>query len=112
MGKQLQPETNDVRSQANSTPPHRSSGSRNHWLTFALSIALTAIAFIAVGMQSLNRDAVVGLILVLALVQSLFQLYVWMHMDQKGHRYPAIGIYGGLFVAIITVMAFVYIMWW
>jgi len=89
------------------TQQHRPEGAKRHLVTFIVSIILTAFAFFAVIVGG-NATWVVPFIIVIGIVQALFQLYVWMHMDQKGHELPALGIYTGLFVVILTVIVFVY----
>ncbi|MBO8162674.1 MAG: cytochrome C oxidase subunit IV family protein [Brevibacillus sp.] len=93
-------------------PVHRHAGAKNHLITFAVSIILTAIAFIAVASESVDRNTLVPLLLILAFVQALFQLYVWMHMDQKGHGFAALGMFSGTLVALVTIIAFVLWVWW
>jgi cytochrome c oxidase subunit 4 len=53
----------------------------------------------------------VPFILLLATVQVAFQLYYFMHMSHKGHEFPALFLYSGVFVAFLTVLAFVTIVW-
>jgi cytochrome c oxidase subunit 4 len=55
---------------------------------------------------------VVPFIFLLALIQAGFQLFVWMHLDQKGHQFQRIFIGGGAFVALLAVIAFSYWIWW
>jgi len=85
---------------------------RNHLITFALSIVLTAIAFAAVALEQVDIKSVVPFIFLLALIQAGFQLFVWMHLDQKGHQFQRIFIGGGAFVALLAVIAFSYWIWW
>ncbi|MFD1735679.1 cytochrome c oxidase subunit IVB [Bacillus salitolerans] len=81
-------------------------------ITFALMIALTLAAFLAVGYEGFTAWFAVPFILLLAVVQVIFQLYYFMHMSHKGHEGPALFLYSGLLVALITVLAFVTIVWW
>jgi cytochrome c oxidase subunit IV len=81
-------------------------------ITFALMIALTLVAFLAVGYDGFTAWFSVPFILLLAVVQVIFQLYYFMHMSHKGHEAPALFLYSGLVVALITVLAFVTIIWW
>jgi|LauGreDrversion4_2_1035121.scaffolds.fasta_scaffold785749_2 cytochrome c oxidase subunit 4 len=89
-----------------------------HFITFAVSMVLTVISFyIVMGVISPDEAALTSwtfampFISVLAVVQALFQLIFWMHMNEKGHLYPAMGIGLGFFVAITAVLATVYWMW-
>jgi cytochrome c oxidase subunit 4 len=81
-------------------------------ITFGLMIALTLVAFLAVGYEEFSPWFSVPFIMLLAIVQVIFQLYYFMHMSHKGHEGPALFLYSGLVVALITVLAFVTIIWW
>jgi cytochrome c oxidase subunit IV len=81
-------------------------------ITFALMIFLTIIAFIAVGYSNFSASFVVPFILLLAVIQVIFQLYYFMHANQKGHEMPMVFMYSAMFVAFITVLCFVTIIWW
>jgi cytochrome c oxidase subunit IV len=81
-------------------------------ISFVLMILLTLIAFAAVGYDKFSPWFSVPFILLLAVVQVLFQLYYFMHMSHKGHEMPAVFMYGGILVAFVTVWAFSVIVWW
>ncbi|KAA0548064.1 cytochrome c oxidase subunit IVB [Bacillus sp. BGMRC 2118] len=81
-------------------------------VSFALMIALTLVAFLAVGYEDFSGWFAVPFILLLAVVQVIFQLYYFMHMSHKGHEAPALFLYSGILVAGITVLAFTTIIWW
>ncbi|GAB2701258.1 cytochrome C oxidase subunit IV family protein [Paenibacillus thermoaerophilus] len=91
--------------------PHRYEGPKNHLITFAVSILLTALAFFAV-MANLGKTFTIMFIVLLAIVQAAFQLYVWMHAKDRGHTYAKIGIFMGGIIALTAVAAVVYWMWW
>lgn len=80
-------------------------------VSFVLMIFLTVIAFVAVG-TDMSSYFVVPFIILLAVVQCIFQLYYFMHMNHKGHEVPALFLYSGLLVGLVTVLAFVTIIWW
>jgi cytochrome c oxidase subunit IV len=80
-------------------------------ISFTLMIFLTLISFAAVGIDSFSNWFTVPIILLLAVVQVIFQLYYFMHMSHKGHELPAVFLYSGLTVGIVTVLAFVTIVW-
>lgn len=80
-------------------------------ITFVLMIVFTLIAFIAVG-AGMERNLVLPLILVLAVVQVGFQFYYFMHMKDKGHEVVSALIYGGLFFAFVIALTFTTIIWW
>ncbi|MFT4416085.1 cytochrome c oxidase subunit IVB [Fredinandcohnia humi] len=81
-------------------------------ISFALMIFLTVIAFIAVGYKEYTAWFVVPFILLLAVVQVIFQLYYFMHMNHKGHEAPKMFLFSGVLIAAITVLAFMTIIWW
>jgi cytochrome c oxidase subunit 4 len=86
--------------------------SRKHWVTFALSIVLTIIAFLAVGGGFIqNPFLLTAFIVVLALIQAGYQLFVWMHLKDDGHRWPGLMIASGVLVAIITVISLMIWSW-
>ena len=81
-------------------------------ISFVLMIALTLVSFIAVEYnEQFNPVFTVPVILVLAIVQVIFQLYYFMHMSHKGHEMPAFFLYGGLTVGIITILTYMTIVW-
>ncbi|MBB5323814.1 cytochrome c oxidase subunit 4 [Anoxybacillus tepidamans] len=81
-------------------------------ISFILMIALTLVAFFAVGYDEFSHWFSVPFILLLAVVQVAFQLYYFMHMSHKGHELPALFLYGGVLVAFLTVWAFMTVVWW
>jgi cytochrome c oxidase, subunit IVB len=86
---------------------------RYQLVTFILMIFLTLVSFVAVGFRSyFPIRFVIPLILLLACIQVLFQLYYFMHAHQKGHGVPMLFMYSGIFTAFITILAFVTIVWW
>ncbi|MCD5322553.1 MULTISPECIES: cytochrome c oxidase subunit IVB [Pontibacillus] len=80
-------------------------------ITFALMIIFTLVAF---GMVIAEYDPLftIPVIILLACVQVGFQLYYFMHMYHKGHGLPALFLYSGVFVALLTVITMVTIVWW
>jgi cytochrome c oxidase subunit IV len=81
-------------------------------ISFALMIFLTVIAFVAVGYDGFSSWFVVPFILLLAVIQVIFQLYYFMHMSHKGHELIAVFMFSGVVVAFVTVLAFLTIIWW
>jgi len=84
---------------------------RHQVISFALMIFLTIVAFVAVGYEGFSSWFVVPFILLLAVVQVIFQLYYFMHMSHKGHEMVALFMYSGVVVAFLTVLTFVTIVW-
>ena len=80
-------------------------------ITFIMMIFLTLIAFFAVGYEGFSKWFVLPFILLLAVIQVIFQLYYFMHMNQKGHGTMAGFMYTGLLIGITTILAFVLIVW-
>jgi cytochrome c oxidase subunit IV len=80
-------------------------------IAFALMIFLTLVAFFAVWNEDFSGWFTVPFIVLLAVVQLLFQLYYFMHMSHKGHEVPALFLYSGVLVGLLTVLTFVTIVW-
>jgi cytochrome c oxidase subunit 4 len=80
-------------------------------IAFALSIFLTVIAFLAIANDVIPATFSAPFILVLAVVQVIYQLYYFMHMKNKGHEIPSMFIWSGVIVAIITVAALMTLIW-
>ncbi|MEH7252755.1 cytochrome c oxidase subunit IVB [Neobacillus niacini] len=85
---------------------------RHQVVSFALMIFLTLIAFAAVAIKGFSAWFIVPFILLLAVVQVIFQLYYFMHMSHKGHEAPSLFLYSGLLIGLVTVLAFSTIIWW
>ncbi|WP_026581548.1 cytochrome c oxidase subunit IVB [Bacillus sp. J33] len=81
-------------------------------ITFAMMIFLTIVAFVAAGYEGFSAWFIVPFILILAIVQVIFQLYYFMHMSHKGHEAPALFLYSGALVGFITIIAFLTVIWW
>ncbi|WP_026692164.1 cytochrome c oxidase subunit IVB [Peribacillus kribbensis] len=80
-------------------------------ISFALMIFLTLIAFGAVYYEGFSHWFVVPFIMLLAAIQVVFQLFYFMHMSHKGHETPALFLFSGLTVALITILTFLTITW-
>ncbi|TCN25747.1 cytochrome c oxidase subunit IVB [Mesobacillus foraminis] len=81
-------------------------------ITFSLMIFLTLIAFAAVGFSDFSGWFIVPFIILLAVIQVIFQLYYFMHMSHKGHEAPQLFLYSGVLVGALTLLAFMTIVWW
>lgn len=79
-------------------------------ITFIMMILFTIIAFIAVWLD-VSQWFIKPIILLLAVVQVIFQLYYFMHMQHKGHGLVALFLYSGLVVGLLTVLVFLTIVW-
>jgi cytochrome c oxidase subunit 4 len=94
------------------TKHHRIEGPKNHFMSYIVSIILTMLAFAAVIYGGLDKSFLLVFLVGLAVVQAIFQLMVWMHMKERGHLLPIIGLSMGAIVAITAVAAAEYWMWW
>lgn len=85
----------------------------HHLWAFVLSIVLTAIAFVVTWTGMIENTVLLGMfLLVLAIVQAMFQLFIWMHLNQKGHSIPMAFLFGAIFVAIMTVAGLMLLIFW
>jgi cytochrome c oxidase subunit 4 len=83
-----------------------------HFVTFAISIVLTIIAFLAVGLEWITEPLpLIAFIVFLALIQAGYQLFVWMHLKDQGHRWPGLLLFTGVFVAITAVVGLMLWSW-
>lgn len=102
-------------SQQHATPAakrHKAESPKNHYLSYIVSILLTMLAFSAVLYGGLDRWFLILFLVGLGIVQAIFQLAYWMHMKERGHLFPIIGIIFGFIVALTAVAAAVYWTWW
>lgn len=86
------------------------------FITFALMIFLTIIAFLAVTFEGSSGGGFSGyfiapFIFLLAIVQVIFQLYYFMHMSHRGHEQVTLFMFSGVLIAFITILTFVTIVW-
>ncbi|MGW9606743.1 cytochrome c oxidase subunit IVB [Heyndrickxia sporothermodurans] len=80
-------------------------------VSFVLMILLTLIAFGAVA-ADLSKWFTIPVILLMVVVQVIFQLYYFMHMSHKGHEAPQLFLFSGAFVGFLTLLTFFTIIWW
>lgn len=81
-------------------------------VSFTLMIFLTLVAFAAVAIKGFTAWFTVPFILLLAVVQVIFQLFYFMHMSHKGHEAPSLFLFSGLFIGLVLILAFSTIIWW
>jgi len=103
---------NHSASHGTETQRHRAEGPQKHIIVFVLSMVLTIIAFAAVAAGNVNKTFVIFLLLGMAIVQVFAQLAFWMHMKDRGHFFPIIGIVGGAFVVLMLVALALLWTWW
>lgn len=92
---------------------HAHEGPKNHVLAFALSIALTAFAFLAVYYSHvLETWFVLTFIMLLAVIQAAIQAVFWMHLKDRGHLMQRIFLACGALVSAMAAVMAVYWVWW
>jgi len=84
---------------------------RSQLTMFAMMIFFTLVSFTTV-IAGFDKNFIKPIILLLAGVQVVLQLYYFMHMKHKGHELPAFFMYTGMLIAFLTVLAMVSIVWW
>lgn len=89
----------------------RADDMRMQVVTFTLMIFFTVLSFAAVG-AGFSKWFIVPFVLLLAFIQVAFQLYYFMHMNEKGHETPQLFLYSGVLVGFLTILTFVTIIWW
>lgn len=91
---------------------HKHEGPRKHIVAFIFSILLTIIAFTMVAAGEVNTSFIYICLLLMAILQVFIQMSFWMHMKDRGHIYPIIGILMGVFVVFTIVIMAEYWAWW
>lgn len=81
-------------------------------VSFGMMLFLTIIAFIAVGYDGVDKWFKAPFIIILAVIQVIFQLFYFMHMNHKGHQTAALFLFSGVGFGLLTVLAFSTIVWW
>lgn len=85
---------------------------RYYLISFSMMIFLTLIAFAAVSLKGFSASFTVPFILLLAILQVIFQLYYFMHMNKRGHETPSLFLYTGALFGFFIVWAFSSVIWW
>ncbi|GGD80392.1 cytochrome C oxidase subunit IV family protein [Paenibacillus nasutitermitis] len=91
---------------------HKHEGPKKHIIAFIFSILLTVIAFSMVAAGEMNSTFVYIMLVFMAILQVIIQMSFWMHMKDRGHIFPIIGILMGVFVVITIVVMAEYWAWW
>ncbi len=73
-----------------------------HVIAFAVMIVLTAIAFYLVATNIITMQLLVPILLVLATIQVILQLYFFMHLDQKGTGFQILFMAAGIVIAVVS----------
>jgi|HigsolmetaAR203D_1030402.scaffolds.fasta_scaffold00393_24 cytochrome c oxidase subunit 4 len=87
-------------------------GMKNHYITFALSIVLTALAFFAVMNPNIPSGFVYFFIVILAAIQAVAQLLFWMHMKDRGHVYAQMAFIVAALVLLPIFITALFWIWW
>ncbi|SDS38948.1 cytochrome c oxidase subunit 4 [Paenibacillaceae bacterium GAS479] len=91
---------------------HKHEGPRKHVIAYIFSLLLTLIAFATVIGGEINTSFIYILLLVMAALQVVIQMGFWMHMKDRGHLFPIVGIMTGVFVVFTIVIMAEYWTWW
>ncbi|MFC4776301.1 cytochrome C oxidase subunit IV family protein [Paenibacillus sp. GCM10023252] len=94
------------------TKRHKVEGPQKHIIAFIFSILLTLVAFATVAAGEVNETFIYILIVGMAILQVFIQMSFWMHMKDRGHLFPIVGILFGVFVVLTMVVMALYWTWW
>lgn len=78
---------------------------RSQVLIFFFMILFTVISFVAVTVMSSHSVSLI--IILFAIIQVVFQLYYFMHMKDKGHKFASLTISSGVFVTLLIIAGLV-----
>ncbi|MBU9711251.1 cytochrome C oxidase subunit IV family protein [Evansella tamaricis] len=76
---------------------------RTQLISFTFMIFLTTIAFISIASDAIPTGFAIPFILLLACIQVVLQLYVFMHLNERGNGWQNAMIWTGVLIAIPTV---------
>ncbi|ADU30894.1 cytochrome C oxidase subunit IV family protein [Evansella cellulosilytica] len=76
---------------------------RKQLISFVFMIFLTSMAFISIASDAIPATFAIPFILLLAVIQVVLQLYVFMHLNERGNGWTNIMIWTGVLIAILTV---------
>lgn len=80
-------------------------------VSFIMMIILTIIAFVTVASDFISAPFKVLFVLIMAGIQFVFQVYVFMHMGQRNHEFPTIAIWTGFVVALLCIVSLAALIW-
>lgn len=81
-------------------------------ISFVLMIIFTMVSFAIVSFGDIQSMFVIPLLLIMAVIQVAFQFFYFMHMKDKGHEFPSLLIYGGVWAALLVLLGLILISWW
>lgn len=83
----------------------------SHIVGFVLSLALTFIAVAVAFKTDLPAKTIVWIIGIMAGVQAVLQLFMFMHMNEgEDNKTQIINIAYGVFIALVTVVGSIWVM--
>ncbi|MDA8354101.1 MAG: cytochrome C oxidase subunit IV family protein [Firmicutes bacterium] len=101
-----QPEQTSGKGQT--SPQTREETTGKYLMSFAWMLLVTVIAFVLVGLQLLPENLLILVILGLAALQVLLQLFTFMHLDFGWYRIVTIFMCSGCIVAATAIIAMLY----
>jgi len=81
---------------------YQKSQAAKHIVAFVAMIILTVIAFYLVAANVITLQLLVPVLLILATIQVILQLYFFMHLDQKGSGFPILFMVAGIVIAVVS----------
>ncbi|WP_078595445.1 cytochrome C oxidase subunit IV family protein [Evansella clarkii] len=72
---------------------------------FVLALFLTSISFISIASDAIPASFAIPFIFMLAVIQVVLQLYIFMHLNDRGNAWPNAMIWSAVVVAIPSVAA-------
>lgn len=85
---------------------HKSQATK-HVIAFVVMVILTIAAFYLVATNIITLQLLVPILLVLATIQVLLQLYFFMHLDQKGSGFPILFMVAGIVIAVVSAVGII-----
>ncbi|MBU9720478.1 MULTISPECIES: cytochrome C oxidase subunit IV family protein [Bacillaceae] len=76
---------------------------RTQLIGFGFMIFLTTMAFISIASDEIPSGFAIPFILLLACIQVVLQLYIFMHLNERGNGWQNIMIWTAVLIAIPTV---------
>jgi len=87
-------------------------GPKKHIIAYIFSLVLTILAFATVITGEVSVNFVYVMLVLMAGVQVFIQMAFWMHMKDRGHLFPIIGILSGVIIVFTMIIMAVYWVWW
>ncbi|ASS68522.1 MULTISPECIES: cytochrome C oxidase subunit IV family protein [unclassified Paenibacillus] len=91
---------------------HKHEGPKKHIVAYIFSMLLTLVAFATVIGGEINTSFIYILLIIMAIMQVIIQMGFWMHMKDRGHLFPIVGILSGVFVVFTIVIMAEFWTWW